>query len=45
VVGSVGGGVLVGIVAFLLTFWLTLPAGATAGYLYERVQREREAGP
>ena len=39
-VGSVSTGILFGFGAFLLTFWFTLPLGAAAGYLYERVRAE-----
>jgi hypothetical protein len=34
--GSVGLGLLVGIVGFILTFWLTLPIGAVSGWIHER---------
>ena len=41
-VGAIGGGVLFGVVAFFLTFWLTLPLGAAGGYVYEAVRAEPE---
>lgn len=33
---SVGLGLLVGIVGFILTFWLTLPIGAVSGWIHEQ---------
>lgn len=41
-VGAVGSSVLFGVVAFFLTFWLTLPLGAAGGYVYEAVRAESE---
>lgn len=38
---SLGGGVLVGFVALVFTFWVTLPVGTAGGYVYERARRER----
>jgi len=33
-------GLLVGIVGFLTTFWLTFPIGAVSGWVHERVVTE-----
>jgi len=33
---SVGAGLLVGIVGFILTFWLALPIGAVSGWVHDR---------
>jgi uncharacterized membrane protein len=33
-------GLLVGIVGFLTTFWLTLPIGAVSGWIHERAVTE-----
>jgi len=43
-VGSLTVGLFFGTVALFLTFWLTLPLGAAAGYLYERA-RETTVSP
>jgi hypothetical protein len=37
---SLGAGLLVGIVGFILTFWLTLPIGAVSGWIHERTVTE-----
>ncbi|MFC7068201.1 hypothetical protein [Halobaculum lipolyticum] len=40
-VGTVAGSFAVAFVALVLTCWATFPLGASGGYVYERVRRER----